>query len=446
MSAKPALARKLTAFDATLIVVGGIIGTGIFMNPAVVAQRAVTTPLIIGVWLLGAVIAVIGAFIVAELAWRRPSVGGTYGYLRDAYHPVLAFMSGWTSLFVTNSGSYAATAVTFAIYAAPFFHGPAKPVAVGVIVAMTLINSFGVNSGVRAQNFLTMLKIATIGALIVAGFFGPPDISRLHAQTLAAPAGLALVGALGAALIPVFYSYDGWQTAPFMDRELKDPQRTLPLGLIWGVLIVVVLYMAVTLGGIRMLGPAGLAASREPATDMVQLSIGPAAGALMAGCVALSSLGFLSNMSLTIPRLYFAMAHDGLFFKQLAYVHPKTQAPVVAILAQAGVSILIVLSGRYDQILNYVTSMDFLYMALFAGAVFVFRKRGVSEERRGVRVPLHPWSTLFFAGVCLAVVINSYVAYPRDTLIGLAILLSGAPVYLIWRRAPRAKAAEATLS
>lgn len=446
MSAKPGLARKLTSFDATLIVVGGIIGTGIFMNPAVVAQRAVTTPLIIGVWLLGAVIAVIGAFIIAELAWRRPSVGGTYGYLRDAYHPVLAFMSGWTSLFVTNSGSYAATAATFAIYAAPFFHGPVKLIAVGVIVAMTLINSLGVHSGVRAQNLLTLLKIGTIGALIAAGFFGTPDFSQLHAQALAAPAGLALIGALGAALIPVFYSYDGWQTAPFMDRELKEPERTLPLGLIWGVLIVVVLYLAVTVGGIRMLGAAGLAASHEPATDILRRSIGPAAGVAMAACVALSSLGFLSNMSLTIPRLYFAMAHDGLFFKQLAYVHPKTRAPIVAILAQAAVSMLIVLSGRYEQILNYVTSMDFLYMALFAGAVFVFRRRGVAEGRRGVGVPLHPWSTLFFAGVCLVVVINSYVAYPRDTLIGLAILLSGAPVYLLWRRAPRPQAAEATLS
>lgn len=446
MSAKPALARKLGAFDATLIVVGGIIGTGIFMNPAVVAQRAVTTPLIIGVWLLGAVIAIIGAFIIAELAWRRPSVGGSYGYLRDAYHPVLAFMSGWTSLFVTNSGSFAATAVTFAVYASPFFHTHSTLIAVSVIVAMAFINSLGVNSGVRTQNALTLLKIATIGALIVAGFFGPPDLSRLHAQTFASPAGLALVGALGAALIPVFYSYDGWQTAPFMDRELKEPERTLPIGLIWGVAIVVVLYLAVTLGGIRMLGAAGLAASQEPATEIVRRSIGPAAGALMAGCVALSSLGFLSNMSLTIPRLYFAMAHDGLFFRQLAYVNPKTQAPVVAIAAQAIVSILIVLSGRYDQILNYVTSMDFLYMALFAGAVFIFRKRGVQGARRGVGVPLHPWSTLFFAGVCLAVVINSYVAYPRDTLIGLAILLSGAPVYLIWRRAPRPQAAEVTLS
>jgi APA family basic amino acid/polyamine antiporter len=426
------LARRLGAFDATLIVMGGIVGTGIFMNPAVVAARAHTTPLILSVWLVGGIIALIGAFIFAELAWRRPSVGGTYGYLRDAFHPVLAFMSGWTSLFVTNSGSYAATAVTFAIYASPFLHVATVPLAVAVIAVMSGINCFGVGKGAGVQNAIMVVKIVAIGGLIAAGFFAPAQIA--HAQAIVAPAGIALVGALGAALLPVFYSYDGWQTAPFMDEELKDPQRTLPLGLIWGVVGVVILYIAVTLVSLRVLGPAGLAASQAPATDILQRAIGPGAAALMSGCIALSTIGFLSNTALTIPRLYFAMANDGLFFKQIAYVHPKTKAPVNAVLLQAVVAIVIVLVGKYDQILNYVTSMDFLYMVLFAIALVIFRKRAVAGAGTGVRVPLHPWSTLVFAAVSLAVVINSYVAFPKDTLIGLLILLSGAPVYFIWVR------------
>ena len=427
------LARRLGAFDAVLIVMGGIIGTGIFMNPSVVAARAHTTPLILTVWIAGGIIALIGAFIFAELAWRRPSVGGSYGYLRDAYHPMLAFMSGWTSLFVTNSGSYAATAVTFAIYASPFFwHGSTTWVAVGVIAVLSGVNCFGVGKGVGVQNALMVLKIIAIGGLIVAGFFAPGQIA--HAQAVIAPAGIALIGAIGAALLPVFYSYDGWQTAPFMDEELIEPERTLPFGLIWGVIAVVVLYIAVTLVGIRVLGADGLANTQAPATEILRRAIGPAAAALMAGCIALSTIGFLSNTALAIPRLYFAMASDGLFFKQIAYVNPKNQAPVVAVLLQAAVSIVIVLLGKYDQILNYVTSMDFLYMVLFAGAIFIFRKRGVGASAKGMRVPLHPWSTLVFAAVCLAVVINSYVAFPKDTLIGLLILLSGAPVYLLWMR------------
>jgi APA family basic amino acid/polyamine antiporter len=196
-----------------------------------------------------------------------------------------------------------------------------------------------------------------------------------------------------------------------------------------------------------VLGPAGLAASQAPATDILQRAIGPAAAALMSGCIAISTIGFLSNTTLTIPRLYFAMANDGLFFKQIAYVHPKTKAPVNAILLQAAVSIAIVLVGKYDQILNYVTAMDFLYMVLFAIALFVFRKREVAGARTGMRVPLHPWSTLLFAGVCLAVVINSYVAFPWDTLTGLLILLLGAAVYFVWmwfvrRAAPHTVATE----
>lgn len=426
------LARKLGAFDATLIVMGGIIGTGIFMNPSVVAARAHTTPLILSVWLFGGFIALIGAYIFAELAWRRPSVAGAYGYLRDAYHPVVAFMSGWTSLFVSNSGAFAATAVTFAVYASPFLRVPTVPLAIAVIAAVSGINCLGVGKGVGVQNLLVVLKIAAIGGLLAAGFFAPREIA--HAQAVIAPAGFALIGALGAALLPVFYSYDGWQTAPFMDEELKEPERTLPLGLIWGVAGVVLLYIAVTLVSIRVLGAGGLAAAQAPATEILRRAIGPAGAALMAGGIALSTIGFLSNMALTIPRLYFAMAKDGLFFKQIAYVHPRTQAPVVAILLQAAVSIIIVLSGKYDQILNYVTSMDFLYMALFAGALIIFRRRGVEGASRGVRVPLHPWSTIVFGAVSLAVVINSYVAFPRDTLVGLLILLSGAPVYFLWAR------------
>jgi basic amino acid/polyamine antiporter, APA family len=288
-----------------------------------------------------------------------------------------------------------------------------------------------VREGSSAQGLLTIVKVVAIGGIIAVGLFAHP--AALHAPALAPLGGGAiLIGALGAALLPVFYSYDGWQTAGFMDRELKDPHITLPRGLVFGVLGVVALYVLVTIAGLRTLGPAGLAASQAPATDIVRLAIGPSAGMIITVCIAISTLGYLGNQALVIPRLYYAMAQDGLFFKELAYVHPKTQAPVVAIALQAAISIIILLSGKYDQILNYVTSMDFLWMALCAVALIIFRARDRAK----------PWGigTLFFAAVSTAVVINSYIAFPRDTLVGLAILLSGAPVYLWWARAGLRKA------
>lgn len=435
MDGSPKLARRLGPFDATLIVMGGIIGSGIFMNPSVVAQRAHTTPLILAAWIFGAIVAVVGAFIFAELAWRRPGTGGLYGYMRDAYHPVVAFMYGWTALLVSQSGGMAAAAVTFAVYAKPYsvFHVASWEIAAGVILIFSAINCFGVRSGGTTQNVLMVAKGIAIAGIIVAGFFGPLS-SSAQAPAAAVNGALPILAVLGASLVPVFFSYDGWQTAPFMDAELKNPHRTLPTGLIWGVLGVVFLYLAITVAGLRMLGPAGLAATSTPATQMARLAIGPIGERVVAACIALSTLGFLSNSILTSPRIYYAMARDGVFFKQLASVHHRSKAPVVAIVVQGLVSIAIAFSGRYDQILNYVTSMDFIFLALAGVALFVFRHRTPQAATGGFRVPLHPWSTAFFVIASAAVVFYSFFAFPRDTLIGVAILFSGAPVYLIWHR------------
>lgn len=435
------LARRLNAFDATLVVMGGIVGSGIFMNPSVVAQRAHSPGLILGAWAFGGVIALIGAFIFAELAWRRPEVGGLYAYLRDAYHPVVAFMYGWTALIVSQSGGMAAAAITFAVYFAPLTHLPAAPwqVAIATLGLFTLINCFGVREGGNAQNALMLLKLLPIAALIAAGIFFAHAATTQH-PTVIAPH-LGIFTALAAAMIPVLYAYDGWQTAPFMSGELKEPARDMPRAMLWGVIAVIILYMGVNYACVRVLGPNGLMTTDTPASDIMRIVSGPIGATVIGVAVALSTLGFISNNMLVSPRIYYAMAADGLFFKQVAWLHPKTRVPVVAVVLQGGVAIVIALSGRYDQILNYVTSVDFVFFALAAGALFVFRReRTAPFNKPGIRVPWHPWSTLFFLLAAVVVVLNSYVSFPKDTLIGLMILLSAIPVYHLWRRVTISKA------
>jgi basic amino acid/polyamine antiporter, APA family len=449
--ARPHLARELNSFDATLIVMGGIVGTGIFVNPSVVAARAHTTPLILTAWGIGGALALFGGFIFAELAARRPQVGGLYAYMRDAFHPVVAFGYGWTALLVSQSGGMALAALTFALYFNPLgpWHVPAIFSAVAILAIFSLINCFGVREGGVTQNLFMLLKIVVIVALIVAGVLVAPISTHGPVPSMSAT-GLGLLAMLGTALIPVLYAYDGWQTASFMSGELKDPRRTLSRGLVFGVLGVVALYMAVTIVCLRVLGPANLAVSSAPARDIMHLA-GPFWEALIAIGVGLSTLGFLSNQILTSPRIYYAMAEDGDFFASLAWLHPKTSAPVVAIAVQGAVAIVITLVATafeallagYQSILNGVTAIDFFFFVLAAAAVFVFRGRDRSAGTTGaeIEVPGHPYTTALFAIVCSAVVIYTAYAYPADTLPAVAVLISGIPAFYIWRALKAARPA-----
>jgi APA family basic amino acid/polyamine antiporter len=427
------LARRLGTFDAALIVMGGIIGSGIFMTPSVVAAAARTTPLILAAWCFGGVIALAGGFIFAELAWRRCDVRGMYGYIRDAFHPVLAFMSGWTGLLVTQTGGMALSAVTFAVYFTPLtgLHVPPAYVAVAAIVVLNAINALGVREGGTTQNVLMLLKAAAIIGIIAAGFSGAHGPA--HAAPIP-PAGLGIAAALGAALLSVLFSYDGWQTAAYLDGELKDPRKSLPKALVFGVVGIIALYLLITVAALHELGPAGLAASATPASDMMRLVAGPLGARLVAAAISISTLGFLSNSVLTSPRIYYAMADDGLFFKQFAWLHPKTRVPVYGLILQCIVTIAITLSGRYDQILSYVVSMDFFFLAISGIALLIFRRRDAGRATEGIIVPADPWVTYAFIAIGFAVVVQSFYSSPRETATGFAILLSGVPVYFFWAR------------
>ena len=430
----PTLARRLGLFDATMIVMGGIIGSGIFMNPQVVALEVHTPFLILGAWTIGGLFALAAAFIWAELAARRPEVGGQYAYLREAFHPAVAFLYGWVLLLVVQTGGMAAVAVTFARYFVELTHVPLghSQLAALVLAVLTIINCLGVRAGSTVQSVLMVLKILAIAALVVCGLAFTGRVNEPSAW-LDRPASFDLLTAFGAALVPVIFSYGGWQTATFVAGEIKEPRRNLPRGLILGVCGVVLLYLAANVVYLIALGTPGLAASTAPASDVMRLALGDSGARLIAAGVAISTVGFLSQSMLTAPRVYFAMAQDGLFFKSVGTVHPRTRAPIVAIALQGLLAIVIAYLGTYTDILNYVVSVDVIFFGLTACGIFVFRKRATSKEAHGVRVPLHPITTILFIAICWAVAINSVYRSPRNTLIGMAILVAGLPAYWFWR-------------
>ncbi len=432
------LVRRLGLFDAMMIVMGGIIGSGIFINPYVVARQVNTPFLILGVWALGGLIALAAAFIWAELAALRPEVGGQYAYLREAFHPSVAFLYGWALLLVIQTGGMAAVAVTFAKYFLQLT-GLALGewmVATLALATLTLINCLGVRAGSAVQSFLMVLKILAILALILCGLLlaGPYPDETVNPTP---PVSLNLLSTIGAAMVPVLFAYGGWQTASFVAGEIREPKKNLPRGLIIGVTGVVILYLAVNVVCLRVLGTSGLSATTTPASDIMRLALGDTGARAIAAGIAISTLGFLSQGMLTAPRVYFAMAEDGLFFKSVGWLHPKTRVPIVAIAIQGLFAIIIALSGRYEQILNYVVSVDFIFFGLTATCIFVFRRRKENRdaaEWNGItRVPGHPVTTGLFVVICWLVVINTVYKYPENTLIGLAILCAGIPAYFFWR-------------
>ncbi|HEX5758928.1 MAG TPA: amino acid permease [Thermoanaerobaculia bacterium] len=441
--ATPALARRLGPFDATMLVMGGIVGSGIFMNPYVVARHVHTPFLILGTWAAGGLIALAGAFIYAELAARRPQVGGQYAYIREAFHPLAAFLYGWGLLLVTQSGGMAAVAVTFARYTLELSGARLADGAVAAIALalLTAVNCLGVRTGSAVQSALMVLKIAAIVALVACGLLlaGAATPARAAAgpggALLDRPPSLDLLTAFGAALVPVLFAYGGWQTASFVAGEVREPRRNLPRGLLFGVAGVVVLYLAVNAVCLRVLGPGGLAATTTPASDVMRAALGAPGARLIALGIAVSTFGFLAQSMLTAPRVYYAMAADGLFLGALARVHPRTRVPVLAIALQGAWATVIALSGRYEQILSYVVAVDWVFFGLAASCLFVLRRRdrAAGAEPPAYRAPGHPWTTAAFVAVSALVVANTVYKFPAESAKGFGILLAGLPVYAAWR-------------
>ena len=444
-------ARHLGLFSATMMVVGGIIGAGIFLNPAIVAQRVGTASATMLTWGIGALIAIMGAFVFSELGARAPRAGGGYVYLRDAFGPFAAFLYGWALFLMVSTGAIAAVAMTCASYATSLFGVPASyatALAVGAIAVLTLVNILGVTPGAITQNVATVLKLAAIAFLVIVAFIAPDVASH----TTATPATSPLVVptgawqwslAVGAALVPVLFAFGGWQQTNFIAEELRDPARDLPRALLLGVLIVVASYLLVNLAYLRALGVAGLAASHAPAADTVGALLGARGRAVIGAGIVISTFGFLNLVILVTPRVYQAMAADGVFFAQMAKVDPRTRTPIAALIGQAVWAIILLFSGSYGQLLDYVVFADWLFFCATAATLFVYRAR----ERRGqiphaaVRAFGHPVSTLLFLLAGAYVIAGSVSSNPANALKGSALLALGWPAYAWWRRSARSAGA-----
>jgi basic amino acid/polyamine antiporter, APA family len=438
--------RELGRFDTAMVVVGGIIGAGIFINPYIVAQRLDSPALVMAAWLMGGAVALAGALTFAELGTLFPRAGGHYAYLREAYHPMAGFLYGWGLLLMIEGGAIAAVAITFAEYTLRLVGNTGangQLLAVIGIVVVAAVNYVGVKPGSRVLNTFVILKLIPLALLIGAGLFLPVRDPTTEASVGAAtaaleplvrPGGGMLIFAFGAALIPIMFTYGGWQNANYVAEEMKDPVRDMPVGLLAGTAIVVLVYGLINFAYLKVLGHTGLANTLTPASDMADLLFGSTGNFLITLGIAVSTFGFLNLTMLAPTRVYYAMARDGLFPERVARLHPKYDTPSVAIIIQTVWAIVLVLTGSYAQLVDYVVSADWFFFGLAGASLFVFRKKiPLSERPEGVfATPGYPLVPGLFVAVAVLILGSVLWTNPVRSGIGFAILAAGVPAYFYW--------------
>ena len=433
--------RALGPFDATMVVIGGIIGSGIFINPYIVAQRLDSTPLVLAAWAAGGAIALVGALAYAELGAIAPRAGGQYVYLRDAYHPLAGFLYGWALLAVIETGAIAAVAITFATYALRLAgqpQAPAVPLAIAALIVLSVINYVGVKPGSRVLNVLVVLKVAALGALIVFGAFAAGHAGWWGASRPSQGAGATVI-AFGFALVPILFAYGGWQNANYVAEEIENPRRNLPLSIIAGTVAVIAIYSLVNVVYLRAMGLHGLAETTTPAADAARRMFGAAGDQFVTAAIAISTFGFLDLAILAPTRVYYAMAADGLFLPALARLHPRYGTPGTAIALQTAWSCVLALSGTYGQLLNYVVFADWIFFGMTVATVLIFRRTLPLDERPPdtFRMPAHPVLPILFALTAACVVGSVIWSDPGSAARGALLLAAGIPLFYWFRSSER---------
>jgi len=428
--------RSLTLFDMTMIAIGGSIGSGIFLTPASIARDVGAPWLIVAVWVLGGLITLAGALTFSEAAALLPEAGGQYVYLTKAYGGLVGFLFGWAYFVVVNAGGLGALSVAFATYLGFFIRlGPAasKTVAIVSLLLLSGINVVGVKAGAMFSNVFTVLKLLGLAGLVVVGLtLGSPRVTDFSFSLAGAPAGVWSALALG--MVGVLWSYGGWQHATYASAEIRNPRRTLPLAMIAGTVAVTGIYLLANLAYMFLLTPGQMAASPRVAADAVGTVLGPAGGSLISLAIVISTFGVIGIYTLTAPRIYYAMAADGVFFRKVAEIHPRFQTPAFAIMIQSLWAVVLVLFwGTFENLISYVVFTDWIFFAL-AGASVIVLRRTMPDAPRPYRVPGYPWVPLFFVATSVWFVAMTLVSKPAQALAGLGFLGLGVPVYYVWKR------------
>ena len=430
----PQLKQKLTLFDMTMIAIGSTIGSGIFLTPSSIIQALPSPKWALLVWIVGGLMALSGALTFAELGAKMPGAGGVYVYLKEAYGSFAGFLYGWSYLLVINTGGIAALSVAFARYFGYFVDlSPTgtKMVAITGIIIVTLINIVGVKAGGLFSDVFTLLKLAGIVGLIIVGLgAGSSQTTDFTAPLGDLPNGLG--SALAIAMVGVLWSYGGWQHASFLAGEAKNAQRTIPRAMIFGALVVTLIYLLINVAYMFLLSPAEMAASPRLAADAIGKIFGDPGARLIALTIFISTFGTAGIYTLTAPRIYYAMANDGVFFKKVAEVHPTFHTPVFAILLQSLWAIVLILFwGTFEDLISYVVFTDWIFFALAAASVFIFRKRSAAGA---YQTPGYPLTPIFFVALSIWFVLNTLVERPAQAWAGLILLAVGGLVYYFWKR------------
>jgi len=431
------LKRTLGLKDLTLLIIGTVIGSGIFIVPgAVLRQTNGSIVLAMAVWLAGGILSLLGALTYGELSAMNPQAGGLYIFIRDGFGRLPSFLYGWTLFFVISSGSMATLAVAFSSYLGqivPLSPLAAKLAAIAMIVVVTVVNVIGTRESANLQDWTTAIKVGAI--LLMSAILFVLGHGFAAASTAASTnfSGRSIVSGVGFAMIGVLWAYEGWQYVTFSAGETINAQRNFPRALLIGSAALIFIYILANFAYLAALGPVKASQTDAVAAVAMTAVLGPAASKLVAAAILVSIFSATNGLTLTAPRVYYAMARDGVFFHQLAKIHPRFRTPAFAILAGSAWSIVLAATGTFEQLLTYVVFTGWLFYALGAASIFVYRQRA-SELELPYRVPGYPWTPLLFIIAAAALVINTMVTQPVRAAIGLGIVLLGTLAYLIWRR------------